>query len=239
MADNNIIERMLAINKQLETGNITEKSRHQSQPSAKTQEQLDRLINEWDNVAYGKSSVQETTPVYSAEAEMERLKEIEKNGGRGAVNLEGRRIPSAIVEEIINNPLDLKPDFSDPNMDALENRLTAKMPGGIKASLNVLEKMEKAEKENRETINESAHSAPVQNVTVDYGLIKSIVENVVEEKMSSIKQSLNETIAHESKQTYVPSTKIMSFKDNFYFVDNDDNVFECVMKYKGKNKKHK
>ena len=31
--------------------------------------------------------------------------------------------------------------------------------------------------------------------------------------------------------------KYLSFKDNFYFVDNDNNVFECVMKYKGKRKK--
>ena len=33
------------------------------------------------------------------------------------------------------------------------------------------------------------------------------------------------------------SMKIMNFKDKFYFVDNDDNVFECEMKYKGKKKK--
>ena len=31
--------------------------------------------------------------------------------------------------------------------------------------------------------------------------------------------------------------KMLNFKDKFYFVDNDDNVFECEMKYKGKRKK--
>ena len=30
---------------------------------------------------------------------------------------------------------------------------------------------------------------------------------------------------------------IMSLKDKFYFVDNLDNVYECVMKYRGKNQK--
>ena len=54
-------------------------------------------------------------------------------------------------------------------------------------------------------------------------------------KLESLKQNINETNNHQ--QTYIPSMKYLSFKDNFYFVDNDDNVFECVMKYKGKRKK--
>ena len=164
---------------------------------------------------------------------MEHLKEIEAHGGRNAVNLEGRNIPQGIVESILNNPLDLKP--IDPRMDALEEKLKDNMPG-IKAAANILERVEKRDEEARTKIAEQIiQPKPSGNTNVDYELIKTIVESTIDKKMSEIKSTLNESV--QRTQSYVPSMKIMNFKDNFYFVDNDDNVFECVMKYKGKRKK--
>ena len=73
------------------------------------------------------------------------------------------------------------------------------------------------------------------NASIDYELIKTIVESAIDKRLSEIKTTLNESSVRQ--QTYVPSMKMMNFKDKFYFVDNDDNVFECEMKYKGKRKK--
>ena len=70
---------------------------------------------------------------------------------------------------------------------------------------------------------------------IDYELIKVTIEEAIDKKLESLKQTINEANNHQ--QTYIPSMKYLSFKDKFYFVDNDDNVFECVMKYKGKRKK--
>lgn len=232
---NNSIERMLEINSRIEKGNTISSKNTSGGHRVANQQDLDRLIENYDRQVYGPT----TEPIlkeneeekYDAAKEMERLKEIEAHGGRGAVNLEGRNIPRGIVESIINNPLDMKP--IDPRMDALEEKLKDNMPG-IKAAANILERVEKREEEARAKIAEQIPHAP-QSQTVDYEMIRSIVENVIENKFSEVSNKLNENI--QRQQMYVPSMKYLNFKDKFYFVDNDDNVFVCEMKYKGKRKK--
>lgn len=232
---NNSIERMLEINTRIEKGNIAPKKAPKSGHKVANQQELDRLIENYDKQVYGPQQViqEGDNERYDAQKEMEHLKEIEAHGGRNAVNLEGRNIPQGIVESILNNPLDLKP--IDPRMDALEEKLKDNMPG-IKAAANILERVEKRDEEARTKIAEQIiQPKPSGNTNVDYELIKTIVESTIDKKMSEIKSTLNESV--QRTQSYVPSMKIMNFKDNFYFVDNDDNVFECVMKYKGKRKK--
>ena len=204
----NSIEKMLEINARIEKGNVTSTKGAVKGHKVANQQDLDRLIESYDQQVYGASVEpvlkQNEPPKYDARKEMEKLKEIEAHGGRGVVNLEGRNIPRGIIESILNNPLDLKP--IDPRMDALEAKLKDKMTG-IKAATNILEKVEKQDKEAKVKLREQLQP----------------------------KQTINEANNHQ--QTYIPSMKYLSFKDKFYFVDNDDNVFECVMKYKGKRKK--
>ena len=197
--NNNSIERMLEINTRIEKGNIASKKSTNGGHRVANQQDLDKLIEDYDRQVYGpipkpilKEGEQEK---YDARKEMERLKEIDAHGGRSAVNLEGRNIPQGIVESILNNPLDLKP--IDPRMDALEEKLKDNMPG-IKAAANILERVEKREEEARAKIAEQIIPQTNTNTNIDYELIKTIIE---------------------------------------YFVDNDNNVFECEMKYKGKRKK--
>ena len=221
---NNSIERMLEINTRIEKGNITPSKNTSGGHRVANQQDLDRLIENYDKQVYGPSPEpvlkENETEKYDATKEMERLKEIEAHGGRAAVNLEGRNIPRGIVESIINNPLDLKP--IDPRMDALEEKLKDNMPG-IKAAANILERVEKRDEEARTRIAEQIIQ-PTQNQS-----------NVIDSKLSEVNNKLNENI--QKQQLYVPSMKYLNFKDKFYFVDNDDNVFECEMKYKGKRKK--
>ena len=226
------IERMLEINSRLESGNKVPLNKAHKVPN---QQVLDKLVENIDKQVYGPVAQPilkegEHKP-YDPREEMKMLKEIEANGGRKAVNLEGRNIPRGIVESILNNPLDMPIENSD--MDELENRLMGNMPG-IKAAANILERVDKQEKEAKAKINENI--IPRQNTSsnIDYELLKTIIESCIDEKINDLKQVLNESVSHQS---YIPSMKMMNFKDNFYFVDNDDNVFECVMKYKGKRKK--
>lgn len=234
----NSIERMLEINNRIEKGNIAPKKSSNSGQRVASQQDLDKLIESYDQQVYGpspkpilKEGEQEK---YDAQKEMERLKEIEAHGGRSAVNLEGRNIPRGIVESILNNPLDLKP--IDPRMDALEEKLKDNMPG-IKAATNILERVEKRDEEARAKIAEQIIQPQNTTAAIDYELIKTIVESAIDRKLSELTNSLNESV--NRGQTYVPSMKILNFKDNFYFVDNDNNVFECEMKYKGKRKTKK
>lgn len=232
----NSIEKMLEINSRIEKGNINSTKGAAKGHKVANQQDLDRLIENYDNQVYGASAEpvlkQNETPKYDARKEMEHLKEIEAHGGRGAVNLEGRNIPRGILESILNNPLDLKP--IDPRMDALEEKLKDNMPG-IKAATNILERVEKQDKEAKAKLNEQLNPKQTVSNNIDYELIKVLVENAIDKKLENLKQTINESNNHQ--QTYVPSMKYLSFKDNFYFVDNDDNVFECVMRYKGKRKK--
>ena len=232
----NSIEKMLEINTRIEKGNITSTKGAVKGHKVANQQDLDRLIESYDQQVYGVSAEpvlkQNETPKYDARKEIEKLKEIEAHGGRGAINIEGRNIPKGILESILNNPLDLKP--IDPRMDAFEQKLKDGMPG-IKAATNILEKVEKQDKEAKAKLNEQLNPKQTVSNNIDYELIKVLIESVIDKKLESLKQSINESNNHQ--QTYIPSLKYLSFKDNFYFVDNDDNVFECVMKYKGKRKK--
>ena len=136
-------------------------------------------------------------------------------------------MPKEILESIINNPLDLTP--IDPRMDELEEKIKNKM-SGIKTATDILERVEKQSKAAKPITNEDK-----QPSNIDYDTIKTIVENVLDSRLERVKETINESNSHQD--AYVPSMKYLSFKDKFYFVDNDDNVFECVMKYKGKRKK--
>ena len=229
------IERMLDINNRIEKGNISSKEKLNSGHNVKNQQELDKLIENYDQQVYGPilNSPQTEEEKYDATREMEKLKEIDAHGGRTAVNLEGRNIPRGIVESIINNPLDLKP--IDPRMDALEEKLKDNMPG-IKAAANILERVEKRDEEARAKITEQIiQPKPNGSANIDYDLIKTLIENTIDNKLSEINNTLNESVGRQ--QMYVPTMKMLNFKDKFYFVDNDDNVFECEMKYKGKRKK--
>lgn len=230
------IERMLEINSRIEKGNIISNKNTNNGQHITNQQDLDRLIENYDKQVYGTTPntvlKNEEKEKYDPQKEMQHLKEIAEHGGRGAVNLEGRNIPQGIVESILNNPLDLKP--IDPKMDALEEKLKNNMPG-IKAAANILERVEKQDQQAKAKLNENI--IPKQNTisAIDYDTIKTIIENTIDNKLSQIKNVLNESI--QKQQIYVPSMKMMNFKDKFYFVDNDNNVFECEMKYKGKRKK--
>jgi hypothetical protein len=222
-----VLKKMLEINTRIEQGSGATPTNSRKKNVASKQD-LDRLIEDYDRQVYGPAAQtqgQKSTG-YSAEAEMQRLKEIEERGGRGAVNLEGKNIPKEIVESILNNPLDLNPDIVDPKMNALEEKLAN---SGIKAAVDVMKRVDEQEKkaplitETRVTNGES----------LDYDKLKQIIEECIDDKLNSFKTVLNES----KGQQYVPAMKLLNFKDGFYFVDSEDNVFECVMKYKGKRKK--
>ena len=223
------IEKMLQLNSQLEKNDAVSKP---TQNRFASQSDLDRLIENLDQQVYGEPTnqpmiMEDGRKKYDPEEEMKRLKEIEEKG-HGKINVEGRKIPRNILESIINNPLDMP--VIDPQMDVLENKLKENMTG-IKKAANIVSKIDKQEQEARQKLNEQL--TPRVSGNIDYDTIKTIIENVIDEKLSQI----NEMIAHSNNN--VPSAALMSFKDKFLFVDSDDNVFECIMKYKGKKKRKK
>jgi hypothetical protein len=75
------------------------------------------------------------------------------------------------------------------------------------------------------------------NAQVDYEKISEIVENIVSNKMTEFSKRLN---LNENRQnTPFNGIKVLQLKENgsFLMLDTDDNIYECKLTYKGKNKR--
>ena len=127
----------------------------------------------------------------------------------------------------------------DPKMDAFTAKLAAVQ--GIQKTESIINQLDERDKEienaRKATIAENIQRT---DVTIDYGLIKSIVENAVKSMKNEIANELNESINRSNAQRYnEASLKVMKMSDKFLFLDSDNNIFECQMVYKGKNKSKK
>lgn len=143
------------------------------------------------------------------------------------------KLPDFIKESIISNPLIMS--SVDPKMDSFTEALAQKIPGVSKVAA-VMNRVDEADRE-KEVARKAAINEVSQHATaaVDYGLIKSIVENAVNSLREEFRNELNESVNRSrSRDT---SLAAMKMTDKFLFLDNDNNVFECQMVYRGKNKK--
>lgn len=151
------------------------------------------------------------------------------------------RIPDVIKESIMSNPLLLEGDGSS-EIDSFTDRLSQKLSGmeGIRRSMGILEQAESIDrdKQTERMITERTDNTTPKRASggVDYEIIKAIVENAIDKKLSQFKQTLNESVGREQPQA---GLSVMKLGSKFLFLDSDDNIYECEMKYKGKNKKRK
>ena len=144
-------------------------------------------------------------------------------------NISGSKLPDAIKRSIISNPLIEQP-LEDPRMNELTEKLAKGIPG-IQKSMQILNNLEKKDAEKKE-LNEERIVRPKQQGTIDYDAIRSIIEEVVDEKLSKFAPMLTESVGANCG-----ALSVMNIKNNkFLFLDDNDNIFECQMVFKGKNK---
>lgn len=231
---NETLQRMLEIGKRADSM-ASSGNRQTVAPRMNLEEQLKSL----DEQVYGQYVPTEADKkAYSAEAEMERIKKRMNEGDKASVSLNSR-VPKKILESFLENPCNLDTElYEDANMAALTKRLSGKMPG-IKNVNEIQKKLDEADKE-KQKVNESLRPKINENTngaSIDYSLIKSIIESAIDEKLSTMKQSLDEAISHNTDNS--GSLKVMKMGSKFLFLDDEDNVYECKMQYVGKNKKKK
>ena len=199
---------------------------------------------ELDDKVFGKLQEQKDKQGYSAEEELKRI----KNRTNESVN----PIHNPILQEVFNNPMDFDIESyqaaCDPKMKRLEEELSkqnyGQRYGGIEAAKAITKNLEDFDKQKR-TLNEQQQSQPSneqitmpqQNVSsVNYEIIKMIVENAIDKKLSQI-ASLNESRQYNGGNN---ASIIMLGENSFTFVDDSGNMYECSgMKYKGKMKLRK
>ena len=185
-------------------------------------------LDDIDKAVYGEV---EKTSGYDPQEEMKRIKERREHGG--SIDYSHSKLPKQIIESIAANPLDMT--VVDPKMDAFTEKLKQTLPNSFNRSYEIQEKLEK---QDRQELNEvqGNNNATSASVNVDYELIKTIVESVVDKKINELKKGMvNENLSYGSNS----SLKAMKLGEKFLFLDSDNNIFECQMKYIGKNKKRK
>ena len=166
-----------------------------------------------------------STGVYNAQDDLERMKSMKIDKTKLAYS----KLPDFIKESIVSNPLNVDPALVDSKMTQFTEQLGQKL--GLQKSVNILQQLEEIDeqKSQKTSLNEVTN-----NGGVDYGMIKMIVEKVIDEKFGDLSSVLNESLRHVS-----PGLSVMSIKDKFLYLDDQDNIYECQMVYKGKNKKRK
>lgn len=234
MANENL-KRMLEISKRVD--NNISSGNGNSQPHQRKMS-LEEQINSYDNQVFGKYvPSEEEQKEYSAEAEMKLIKERSSNPNNGGYN-HNTKVPNSILESILSNPCDLDANlYEDSNMTEFTKRLSQRIPG-IKNVQDIQKKLDESDKQKQETNTVGAKST-ISNVntssTIDYSLIKTIIESVINDKLNDIKKTLlNENASHSNG---TGNLRAMKMSDKFLFLDDANNVYECQMKYIGKNKK--
>ena len=230
---NENLKRMLEISKkvdeQVSSGNVSRPIQRKTN--------LEEQLKNYDEQVYGQYvPSKEEQKQYSAEAEMKLIKE-RVNNTNGGYN-HNTRVPNKIVESILSNPCDLDANmYEDNNMTEFTKRLSKRITG-IKNVQDIQKRLEESDRQsqaNRTVEQRQQNGGNGNSTVVDYSLIKTIVESVINEKMDSLKKELlDEGISHNGN---TGNLKAMKMGDKFLFLDDNNNVYECQMKYVGKNKK--
>lgn len=186
---------------------------------------------------------QEEKEAWNPERGREELTEM-ANSSIFNEKLKHSKLPSAILESMRQNPCNFDPTIVNTMMGP-ENILFKKLNEaygkgkeetvrGVKAVQQINEQLEIRDKEKNVESDEIPYDSR-KTVKLNEGLesmIEAVVERVIDRKLSS----LNESVSMPN-----PTIKSMSLTEsgNFRFLDSEDNVYECSMKYLGKRKKKK
>ena len=166
-------------------------------------------------------------PEYDARTEM---KAIQNESGFSNIN---SKMPTAILESIMSNPLNLSMD----GLDYDENIISENTQNRTK---EIIMKLEANDLQNKNYVKTSTSQPTTINESKDLYTptsnnddLYNIIDNILEEKLKKYTSAIiNESRNHENS----PSLKIMKLGESFTFMDDDNNVYECKMIYKGKAK---
>lgn len=149
-------------------------------------------------------------------------------------------LPTAILESMRKNPCNYDPSIVN-NVMGPENEFFKKLNEaygkekeepmtGVQAVQQINEQLVARGKKN---VEEEVVGDTNTNENVDVSSLEQIVERVIDRKFKQLNESLS--------MPRMSSIKTMQLTENgcFRFLDSEDNVYECQMKYLGKRKKTK
>lgn len=170
--------------------------------------------------------------LYDADEEMQQIK-----SGKFSVNQEvAAKMPQAILESILSNPLDMPTDHVESGGEIMDEALQNR-------TMDILDKLEARDRKGKpgqqpqqrqpvcqQPINESYN----QGNEIDYNVLAKLIEGIIDKKFAQYKQVL----LNESKNTgqNAPKVSFIKLGDTFTFMDDSNSVYECKMVYKGKGR---
>lgn len=166
----------------------------------------------------------EKRKVYDAHEELKAIQSGEQ------LNNTNSKMPSAILESILHNPLNMPTE----GMQLEENIMDSDLQNKTLDIINKLEGIDRKEKsyvqQPQQPMNESAGLYQSYNNDNIAQLIESIIDKKLKQYAGAI---INES---RKAANTSPQMKFMKLGDTFTFMDDANNVYECKMTYKGKGK---
>lgn len=152
------------------------------------------------------------------------------------------KLPAAILESMRQNPCNYDPSIVNSVMGP-ENALYKKLneaygkenetpKSGVQAIHQIEEQLKERDKKSNDDKQVIEESVTHQSSDFSLSQLEEMIERVIDRKLNS----LNETM---SRTTNPIKSMSLTESGNFRFLDTENNVYECQMKYLGKRKKKK
>lgn len=234
MAEN--YDKTLELFKKLQEGGATDAiaapAKKASRPNMLTGD-----ISHLDEAVFGKYNAESDTSTSDGQKIlMETMKQFESGNvseetrRRVEENVRNSKIPKAILDSVLSKPLiETKIEGSDVD-EYMENLM--KKNTNIQASNRIIQKLNESDVQRIET-----PSRETVRSEFNYNKLEEIVESIMDRKLNQFIGKIN---LNESRNE-APQLKMIQevSGSKFLLADTSDNVYECTLKYIGKNKKKK
>ena len=157
--------------------------------------------------------------------------------------LKQSKLPAAIIESMRQNPCNYDTSVVNTMMGP-ENALFKKLNEayakdkdepvrGVKAIQQINEQLETRDKqiaeETAKVTEDVVHNS--FNTNIDITALEQVIERVINKKFNMLNESISRKLPSQIRSMSITES------GNFRFLDGEDNVYECQMKYIGKRKK--
>lgn len=147
------------------------------------------------------------------------------------------KLPKAIVESMRQNPCNLDPTIVNQVMGK-ENEFFKKLNeayakeqeapvSGVQAAMRITEQLETRDKQ--QNTEDETPSEDSKMSTLDTETLEAVISRVIDKKLTNLSNQGGTTL----------KTMVLTQNGTFRFLDTEDNVYECQLKFIGKRKKKK
>lgn len=232
-------DKTLELFKKLQDGGATDAVATPVQQASR-QNMISGDISELNEAVFGKYNAETDTSTSGGQKIlMETMKQFESGNvseetrRRVEENVRNSKIPKAILDSVLSKPL-IETKIEGSDVDDYMNNLMKKN-ANIQASNRIIQKLNESDTPKMET--QPSQMMQVVQEQFDYAKLEQIVESIIERKLNQFAGKIN---LNESRGE-TPQLKMIQEVNGgkFLLADTSDNVYECTLKFVGKNKKKK